>query len=79
MNLHIQKNCQRTKGMFFFDLESKDKNKVFVLDNIQNICDIMSESFGMEYFLFNEQFDYLIAVNWYVIEFTDGAKKYLIT
>ena len=49
------------------------------MDNIQNICDIMSESFGMEYFLFNEQFDYLIAVNWYVIELTDGAKKYLIT
>ena len=63
----------------FFDLESKDKNKVFVLDNIQNICDMMSESFGMEYFLFNEQFNYLIAVNWYVIELTDGAKKYLIT
>lgn len=49
------------------------------MDNIKNICDMMSESFGMEYFLFNEQFDYLIAVNWYVIELTDGAKKYLIT
>lgn len=73
------KKLPEDKGYVFFDLESKDKNKVFVLDNIQNICDIMSESFGMEYFLFNEQFDYLIAVNWYVIELTDGAKKYLIT
>lgn len=73
------KKLPKDKGYVFFDLESKDKNKVFVLDNIQNICDIMSESFGMEYFLFNEQFDYLIAVNWYVIELTDGAKKYLIT
>ncbi len=78
MSLHIQKNCQKEKDTFF-DLENKDKNKIFVLDNVQNICNIMSESFGMEYFLCDEKFNYLIAVNWYVIELTNGAKEYLIT
>lgn len=63
---------------FFFDLESKDRNNIFIFNNVQDICDVMSESFGMEYFLFDEYFNYLIVVNWYVIELTDGAKKYLI-
>ncbi len=73
------KKLPEGKGYIFFDLESKDKNNIFVLDNVQNTCDIMSESFGMEYFLCDEKFNYLIAVNWYVIELTNGAKEYLIT
>lgn len=66
------------QGLYFFDLESKDRNNIFIFNNVQDICDVMSESFGMEYFLFDEYFNYLIVVNWYVIELTDGAKKYLI-
>lgn len=66
------------QGLYFFDLESKDGNNIFIFNNVQDICDVMSESFGMEYFLFDEYFNYLIVVNWYVIELTDGAKKYLI-
>lgn len=72
------KKLPKSKGYIFFDLESKDKNKVFVFENIQNIGDVMSENFGMEYFLVDENFNYLIAVNWYVIELTDGAKDYLM-
>lgn len=66
------------QGLYFFDLGSKDRNNIFIFNNVQDICDVMSESFGMEYFLFDEYFNYLIVVNWYVIELTDGAKKYLI-
>lgn len=66
------------QGLYFFDLESKDRNNIFIFNNVQDICDVMSESFGMAYFLFDEYFNYLIVVNWYVIELTDGAKKYLI-
>ncbi|MPW71852.1 hypothetical protein D6D90_09000 [Moraxella catarrhalis] len=78
MSLHIQKNYPNARVIFFFDLESKDRNNIFIFNNVQDICDVMSESFGMEYFLFDEYFNYLIVVNWYVIELTDGAKKYLI-
>lgn len=77
MSLHIQKNYPNAR-VIFFDLESKDRNNIFIFNNVQDICDVMSESFGMEYFLFDEYFNYLIVVNWYVIELTDGAKKYLI-
>lgn len=72
------KRLPEGKGYVFFDLESKDKNKVFVLENIQDVCDVMSESFGMEYFLVDENFDYLIAVNWYVIEIAGKARNYLM-
>lgn len=72
------KKLPKCKGYIFFDLESKDRNNIFIFNNVQDICDVMSESFGMEYFLFDEYFNYLIVVNWYVIELTDGAKKYLI-
>ena len=50
MSLHIQKITQM-QGLYFFDLESKDRNNIFIFNNVQDICDVMSESFGMEYFL----------------------------
>ena len=46
-----------------------DKKTLIKVENMQMISKLISESFGMEYFLTNESFDYLIAVNWYVIEF----------
>lgn len=39
----------------------------------------MEESFGMEYFVSNKTSDYLLAVNWYVIEGVGIAKDWLLT
>lgn len=33
----------------------------------------MENSFGMEYFVSNEKTDFLIAVNWYVIQIAGSA------
>lgn len=52
----------------FFDQENHNRNQVICIDNGQRVCDIMEASFGMEYFMTNHNFSYLIAVNWYVIE-----------
>lgn len=43
-----------------------------MIEDVRFLCRILEESFGMEYFLVDEDFTYLIALNWYVIE---GAGK----
>lgn len=66
-----------SKGYVFFGTDSPDRNKIFVLNNVRDLCDITAECFGMEYFLVDEYFSYLIAVNWYVIEGSGLAMQYL--
>lgn len=34
----------------------------------RRLGEIMENSFGMEYFVTNKDFAYLLAINWYVIE-----------
>ncbi|RAV02766.1 hypothetical protein DQG13_08955 [Paenibacillus sp. YN15] len=55
-------------AFIFFDQEGLDRNTVVVVKDAKLAGDLMENSFGMEYFLSNEKLDYLIAVNWYVIE-----------
>ncbi|MFC5404421.1 hypothetical protein [Cohnella soli] len=54
-------------AFIFFDQEGLDRNTVVVKD-AKLVGDLMENSYGMEYFLSNENLDYLIVVNWYVIE-----------
>ncbi|KGR88893.1 hypothetical protein [Lysinibacillus odysseyi] len=58
----------------FFDQESRDKNTVVVVEDAKLIGKLMENSYGMEYFVSNEKSDFLIAVNWYVIEVAGSAK-----
>lgn len=44
-----------------------------MVDDVRGVSRLMEGSYGMEYFVSNEGGDFLIAVNWYVIEYTDGA------
>ncbi|CAM4493267.1 hypothetical protein [Paenibacillus tarimensis] len=60
-------------AFIFFDQEGLDRNTVVIVKDAQLVGDLMENSFGMEYFLSNEKMDYLIAVNWYVIEVSDSA------
>jgi hypothetical protein len=60
-------------ALLFFDQEGLDRNTVVVVKDAKLVGDLMENSYGMEYFLSNEKLDYLIAVNWYVIEVSDSV------
>ena len=51
--------------------------EVAVVDNASKIGEIMNNCYGMEYFITNLAQNYLIAVNWYVIEVTGTAVELL--
>lgn len=57
----------------FFDQESRDRNTVVVVKDTKSVGYLMENSYGMEYFVSNEKMDFLIAVNWYVIEVAGTA------
>ena len=71
------KNLKCQPLLVFFDQDGIDRKKVVRIENGQLLCDILENSFGMEYFISNEQVDYLIAVNWYAIEGVGAAKEWL--
>ncbi|MDR0237799.1 hypothetical protein [Acinetobacter sp.] len=58
----------------FFEQYGLEYEKVFILKNGRMLGEMMMNTYGMEYFISNERIDYLISVNWYVIEFTDSIK-----
>lgn len=60
-------------GWVFFEQNVSNKNVVVVVDDVRGVSKLMEGSYGMEYFVSNEDGGFLIAVNWYVIEYTDGA------
>jgi hypothetical protein len=62
----------------FFDQDGSEKKKVLVINDGRQLCSVMEESFGMEYFVSNAKMDYLIVVNWYVIEGVGASKNWLI-
>lgn len=57
----------------FFDQESRDRNTVVVVKDAKWIGYLMENSYGMEYFVSNKKMDFLISVNWYVIEAAGSA------
>lgn len=60
-------------GWVFFEQSKWNKNTVVVVDDVRDLSRLMESSYGMEYFVSDEIGSYLIAVNWYVIEYTEGA------
>lgn len=60
----------------FFDQEGYDRGSVVMIKNAKLIGRLMENSFGMEYFVSNEKVNFLIAVNWYVIEVAGAAQKW---
>ena len=58
-----------THGYVFFD-QTTEKYKLIEIPDTRLVCKIIENSFGMEYFLSDREMTYLIAVNWYVIEFS---------
>ncbi|CAK15131.1 hypothetical protein [Pseudomonas entomophila] len=60
-------------GWMFFEQDAFNKHVVVVIDDVRDISRLMEACYGMEYFVADENGTFLVAVNWYVIEFTDGA------
>ncbi|MFJ4344798.1 hypothetical protein [Pseudomonas sp. NPDC089401] len=60
-------------GYLFFEQDSRNKNTVVVISDARELSRIMEECYGMEYFFSDEEGVFLVAVNWYVIEFTEDA------
>jgi len=63
--------------IFFDQDDPQGKSVVVKIEDAKVAGRVFEDSFGMEYFLSNEQMDYLVAVNWYVIEFAGTAKEKL--
>ncbi|MBJ9295401.1 hypothetical protein GHT40_13970 [Citrobacter werkmanii] len=57
-------------AFIFFEQNYINKNNVLMISDASKISQLMENSHGMEYFISNEIGSYLIAVNWYSIEFT---------
>ena len=56
-------------GYIFFEQTTETQKRTVVwISDIRQAGTLFENSFGMEYFLSNENSDYLIAVNWYVVE-----------
>lgn len=63
----------------FFEQQGSDSNKVVIVEEGNRLGEILENSYGMEYFVSNKTADYLLAVNWYVIEGAGSAISWLTT
>ena len=61
----------------FFDQLGDDQGCVLILDEGRSLGKVLENAFGMEYFITNEKMDYLLAINWYVIEGSGSAVDWL--
>ncbi len=68
---------EREPGYLFFDQQGLERHTVIRIEDIRSVGRLMEHAYGMEYFLSNEQAEFLIAVNWYVIEVVGTASSLL--
>lgn len=62
-------SMKNVPAFIFFEQNYINKNNVIVVERAQEISMLMKNSHGMEYFISDKHGTYLIAVNWYSIEF----------
>jgi hypothetical protein len=70
------KQLMKGKAFLFFDQENHNRNEVVQIENAQEICNVLENCFGMEYFVTNEDYSYLISVNWYTVEVSGLAESW---
>lgn len=61
----------------FFEQEGSKPSEVVVIEEGNRLGEVFFNSYGMEYFVSNKKAEYLLAVNWYVIEGIGTAVKWL--
>lgn len=70
------KYLPKESGYIFFEQSSiLSRKTVIKIDDINLFGKVIENSFGMEYFLTNKNSDFLIAVNWYVVEVAGKIEK----
>lgn len=57
-------------GYLILDQE-KYKNKVILFQNVQDVCKVMAECYGLEYLIVTNEFELFIAINWYGLKWFD--------
>jgi hypothetical protein len=75
--LTFSKSLPQQPAYLFFDQSGADKGAVVVLPDGRALCTVLEHAFGIEYFVTNNRQDYLIAVNWYVIEGAGAAVEWM--
>jgi hypothetical protein len=73
----FSENLRCEPVFLFFDQLGQDRELVVVLQEGQSLGKVLENAFGMEYFVSNETQEYLLAVNWYVIEGAGTAREWL--
>ncbi|EPD6619743.1 hypothetical protein ACSC89_004732 [Salmonella enterica subsp. enterica] len=63
-------SMDKVPAFIFFEQDYINKNNVLMISDASKISQLMENSHGMEYFISNKIGSYLIAINWYSIEFT---------
>jgi hypothetical protein len=71
------KNLRDEPVFMFFDQENFEKEEVVCINEGRRVGEIMENSYGMEYFLTNSDYTFLLAINWYVLEGAGEAKKWI--
>ncbi|WP_439893719.1 hypothetical protein ACS7SF_19080 (plasmid) [Ralstonia sp. 25C] len=61
-------------AFIFFEQNQVNRCDVVVVEDARNISLLMKNGHGMEYFISDNALNYLIAVNWYVIEYVGDVE-----
>jgi hypothetical protein len=61
-------SLQQEPGYLFFEQIGLGTKTLLKIENITETCKLFENSFGIEYFLTNKTLDFLISVNWYVLQ-----------
>ncbi|MBY5969686.1 hypothetical protein [Halomonas denitrificans] len=73
----FSKKLEEKPAFIFFEQNDQQKNLVISIDNARFLSPLMENCYGMEYFVTDQDFSYLIAVNWYAIEFVGECSALL--
>lgn len=73
----FSKSLPQQPAYLFFDQTGADQGAVVALHDGRTLGTVLEHAFGIEYFVSNDRHDYLIAVNWYVIEGAGAAAEWM--
>lgn len=70
----FSRSMQDAPAFVFFEQNQINRCDVVVVEDARNISLLMENSHGMEYFISDAGLNYLIAVNWYAIEYVGDVE-----
>ena len=70
----FSRSMRGAPAFVFFEQTQVNRCGVVVVEDARKISLLMENSHGMEYFISDEALNYLIAVNWYAIEYVGDVE-----